>query len=122
MSKETRILQVNFGTKHAEYKDKLQAIGERLDEMGFDVRDPKRGGISLAAVIRHLIDNHVRLWETVHNRLEELVKAGEGKVSKADIVNYAILSFSFEDVQAQVNLEDAERAMHDYEAEFEDDE
>ena len=54
--KPTRILQVNFGNKHAHYKAKLEAIGLRLEQDGYNVRDPKKGGISLAAVIRLLID------------------------------------------------------------------
>lgn len=55
--KPTRILQVNFGNKHAHYKAKLEAIGERLEKEGYNVRDPKKPqNISLAAVIRLLID------------------------------------------------------------------
>lgn len=67
----------------------------------------------------HKLD--VRLWEIVHARLEKLVEASNGKLSRADIVNWAILNYDFDDVQAQLNMLDAERAMHDFEAEFESD-
>lgn len=111
MSNETRILQVNFGKRHAEYKARLQAIGESLEVQGIDVSDSKRGGISLAAVIRHMIDTqaenrlNVRLWEVVHNKLQRLIEAGNGKVSKADIINWSIMNFDEADVKAQVALE-----------------
>lgn len=121
---ETKILQVNFGKRHAEYKARLQAIGESLEAQGVDVIDSKRGGISLAAVIRHLIDSHaenrlnVRLWETTQARLDELEQAGQGRVSKADIVNMALLSFDSADVEAQVKLEELSDAI--YEEQFAD--
>lgn len=57
--KETRILQVNLGAFHAEYTEKLQAIGHRLEERGYNMRDPKKpDNISNAAVIRYLINNN----------------------------------------------------------------
>ncbi len=55
--KQTRILQVNLGDKHAAYKEKLQSIGRKLEEIGYNMRDPKKpDNISNAAVIRWLID------------------------------------------------------------------
>lgn len=63
----------------------------------------------------------VRLWEVVHHRLEKLVEAGNGKLSKADIVNWAILNYDFDDVKTQVDMFDADMAMQDFDAEFESD-
>lgn len=57
----------------------------------------------------------IRLWEVSYKRLEELVKLGQGKVSKADVINFAILGITDAAVQAQVNLIDAEHATDDYE-------
>lgn len=105
----TKILQVNFGKLHAEYKDKLQGIGERLEYSGVpNLRDSKKPDrISLAAVIRHLIDNHFRLWQTTSNQLDYLVKSANGRMSRADIINLAINSLTSEDIQMQLQLEDA---------------
>lgn len=57
MDKKTRILQVNLGDNHAQYKERLQAIGRKLEELGYNMRDPKKpDNISNAAVIRYLIN------------------------------------------------------------------
>ena len=58
MDKKTRILQVNLGNQHSDYVAKLQAIGRKLEALGYNMRDPKKpDNISNAAVIRYLINS-----------------------------------------------------------------
>lgn len=61
-TKETKIT-LYMGKETLEYKGKLLAIGEKLAAQGVDVRDPFRGTISMAAVIRHLIDKAIEADE-----------------------------------------------------------
>ena len=49
-----------MGTETDSYKAKLEEIGENLKAQGIDVEDKRRGGISLSAVVRHLIDTEIK--------------------------------------------------------------
>lgn len=65
MGKETKEVKLTLymGKETLDYKSKLYAIGEKLLAEGVDVKDPLRGGISMAAVVRHLIDEKMKLLE-----------------------------------------------------------
>ena len=62
MGKETKEVKLNLymGKDTIEYKNRLYAIGEKLLAQGIDVNDPLRGGISMSAVVRHLIDEKMK--------------------------------------------------------------
>jgi hypothetical protein len=66
MGKETKEVKLTLymGKETLDYKNKLQAIGERLLAEGVDVEDKLRGGISASAVVRHLIDKAIEADET----------------------------------------------------------
>jgi hypothetical protein len=63
MAKDTKIT-LWMGKETDEYKDKIKAIGEKLKVAGVDVEDKLRGGISMSAVVRHLIDKAIEADES----------------------------------------------------------
>jgi hypothetical protein len=59
-TKETKIT-LFMGKQTLEYKEKLERIGEELLAEGIDVNDTRRGGmVSMAAVVRYLIDEEAK--------------------------------------------------------------
>jgi hypothetical protein len=58
-TKETK-LTLFMGRETLAYKEKLMAIGEQLSAEGINVRDPRRGTISMAAVVRYLADEEAK--------------------------------------------------------------
>lgn len=50
-------------TMNQESKNKLRQLGELMLEMGYKVKDPRRGGVSLSEVIRVLVDEKLQKLE-----------------------------------------------------------
>jgi len=59
MDKNTK-LNLWMGNQTTEYKEKLEAIGEKLKAAGIDVEDKRKGGISISAVVRYLVDEKLK--------------------------------------------------------------
>jgi len=57
-TKETKIT-LFMGKETLAYKEKLMAIGAKLLADGIDVKDTRRGGVSMAAVVRYLVDEEI---------------------------------------------------------------